>query len=68
MTNLYQIRTSYFTCGIETDENDLIIDAAPILKWAIGKNLSFVKNWVYRKGGEVNKICKLEDPQRSLPL
>ena len=39
MEQLYQITSSYFCAGIIT-KNKIIIKAAPIIKWTVGKSIS----------------------------
>ena len=47
---LYQVDLGYAVAGIEV-EDDVIVDAAPILKWAIGARLPWFRKWVEQKGG-----------------
>ena len=44
MEKVIQIDTGYFCAGIVV-ENGICIDAAPILKWAIGKREQDIKSW-----------------------
>jgi hypothetical protein len=52
---LYRATTSYFCAGLETSLDpgryDQIIDAAPIIRWAVGKQLREFKLWLDSKGG-----------------
>ena len=48
----YYVETLYFTCGIMVHDRK-VIDAAPIMKWSIGKWLSEVQEWANRKGGNI---------------
>jgi hypothetical protein len=51
---LYQATLPYACAGIVVDqESGRIVEAAPIFKWAIGKQLSFFQSWVQRKRGTV---------------
>ena len=52
---LYQVNTAYFCCGIVTAA-DRVMDAAPIMKWAIGRRLGYVIEWVRTKGGTVREV------------
>lgn len=52
---LYRITTSYFCCGLVTDDTGLITDAAPIMYWSIGKKLESVRWWVSGKNGTVEE-------------
>ena len=45
---LIRITTSYFCLGIEV-EDDKIVKAPPILRWAMGKNPQEVKDYFTRK-------------------
>ena len=47
---LYQVDLDHAVAGIVV-EGEVIVDAAPILKWAIGARLPRFKKWVERKGG-----------------
>ena len=44
MEKVIQVDTGYFCAGI-VFENGVCIDAAPILKWAIGKREQDIKSW-----------------------
>jgi hypothetical protein len=55
MEELYQIILSYACAGIII-KNGVVVRAAPIFHWMIGKNLNEVKTWVYKKNGVINKI------------
>ncbi len=54
---LYQVTTNYFCCGIITDDNDLIIDVAPIMYWSIGKRFEDIRWWISSKNGTV-RLCQ----------
>lgn len=51
MTQLIRITTSYFCCGIVVKDN-FCIEAAPIMRWAVGKDWDTIRLWVETKGGE----------------
>jgi hypothetical protein len=55
---LYQATTSYFCAGFLVDKFT-IIEAAPIIKWAEGKNLDYFCSWIYKKGGVVKRVCEI---------
>jgi len=57
MEGLYQIKLSYATFGIST-YNDIVIKTAPIGKWMIGKDINFIINWTFKKGGTVLQLWK----------
>ena len=44
MDRLYTIDTGYANAGVVV-HNDLIVEAAPIFKWMVGKKWSNVINW-----------------------
>jgi hypothetical protein len=52
---LYQITLSYACFGIEVEEG-MVVFAAPIAKWMVGKDLSYVEKWVKKKNGKIEKI------------
>jgi len=59
----YRAELPYYTCGFWVDDDNVIIDAAPIMYWAIGRKLeSFDKFVRFRKG----RVVKLDDGQNSL--
>jgi len=43
---LWRITTHYMCAGVLVDEKGWIKDAAPILRWSIGKNIDFLERWV----------------------
>jgi len=45
----------HYTCGFFV-ENGEIVDAAPIMAWAIGKSLLVFERWAWRKGGAVELL------------
>ena len=47
-----QIKSSYFTAGIEVT-NDVIVGAAPILQWSVGKSFSWFKYYCWNKDWKV---------------
>jgi hypothetical protein len=48
---LYQVDISYFCCGVLVQEDHLVIEAAPIMGWAVGKTWEQVIKWVEKKKG-----------------
>lgn len=53
---LYRVVTHYFVAGLIVYEG-AVIEAAPIMRWAKGKTLTQVVNWVvHKKKGMVQKI------------
>lgn len=49
-TKTIWVNLPYATFGIEV-RGGVVIDAAPIAHWMIGKQTSFIREWVARKGG-----------------
>ena len=41
---------SYATYGIKV-EGGIVMDAAPIARWMIGKDTAFIREWIAKKGG-----------------
>lgn len=53
---LYWIDTKYACFGLIVDHN-VIVDAPPIAKWTIGKDINYVINYYkYKKKGKAIKI------------
>lgn len=50
--NLYVIDVGYF-CAAVVVQGETVIDAAPILAWAVGKPADTVFSWAQRKRGRV---------------
>ncbi len=45
---LYSITGKNFSCGIET-RNAVVVHAAPIFKWSLGKDIAVVLDWCKSK-------------------
>lgn len=54
---LYQVDTGYYCAGIVVRDG-VVVEAAPVLRWALGKSLDVVSRWVNGKGA---KIVLLEE-------
>ena len=50
MTKWIWVSLSYATYGIKVKDGR-VIDAAPIARWMIGKETSFIREWITKKGG-----------------
>lgn len=50
MTQLIQLKSSYFTAGIVVTDN-IVVEAAPIVKWMIGKTWDTCRDWITGKSG-----------------
>ena len=55
MEELYQVNLSYATFGIIAI-GGIVRETAPIGKWMIGKNLSYVRRWVKQKQGTISGL------------
>lgn len=51
----YRADVGYAVFGF-FEEKNFIVDAAPIAKWMIGKNVMVAKNFVKKKGGSLMLI------------
>lgn len=56
----YRVEAPYMCCGIE-ERDGTIINAAPIMRWAIGKSLTSVSNWIYNKGYKIEPLQEHQD-------
>lgn len=45
-----------FTCGLLVGDMGIVMEAAPIAKWAEGKPLKHFRDWAERKSGTVEEI------------
>lgn len=43
-----------FVCGLSVRKG-YVVDAAPIMRWAIGKPIDGVRSWVASNGGSMEK-------------
>ena len=50
MVKFYRIEAPHFVAGIFFDEKNKAAIAAPILRWMIGENIQFVKDYCATKG------------------
>ena len=54
--NLFmRIVAPYFVAGVIVEES-VVIKAAPIVGWMIGKNWGYCKFWAQKKGFQVERI------------
>lgn len=51
----YWVSLSYATYGIAT-KGGIVVDAAPIARWMVGKDENYCWAWLRRKGAQV---CEL---------
>jgi len=47
---LVRVDAPHFCAGIEINESGMCMNAAPILKWCIGKKTDFLRGYFNRKG------------------
>ena len=52
MTKLYQIDTRYACAGIEVKDG-VVVKAAPVFQWMLGKTWVEVEDWLHWHGGEI---------------
>lgn len=52
----YRAELPYYTCGFWVDDDKVIIDAAPIMYWAIGRKLESFMKWAQTRKGKVQLI------------
>ncbi len=58
---LVRIVAPHFVAGIEINERDMCMVAAPILKWCIGKRTDFLRDYFARKGWKASIVGQIED-------
>ena len=58
--SLYRVTLPYAVCGLEVDAAGVVVRAAPLLHWAVGKRVAVVAGWVRRRGGACVKVEALE--------
>jgi hypothetical protein len=47
---LVRVEAPHFVAGIEVNERGMCMNAAPILKWCIGKKTDFLRDYFKGKG------------------
>ena len=57
---LYVIDLPYANFGVIV-ENDIVITAPPIGHWMMGRDVSFISQWVNKKGGTIEKWEGIEN-------
>jgi len=50
---LYSIQLRDITAGICTDEAGMVVSAAPVFRWMMGKHFDFIRTWIIKKGGNL---------------
>ena len=60
--NTYRIELPYACFGIETNDWGIVVDAPPIARWMIGKQVNLeIRRWINKKGGKIEEM-KGENP------
>jgi hypothetical protein len=54
--DLYRVVLPYFVAGVIV-RMGVVVEAAPILRGAVGKKLSDLETWVRKKGGNLCSIA-----------
>ena len=44
---------------VNDEQGVVVIDAAPIMSWAVGKTRAEIRNWVAKKKGMVKFVCAM---------
>lgn len=52
---LFQVTTGYFCCGLVV-QGDRVIEAAPIMRWAVNRTLVSIRGWVRAKNGSMAEV------------
>jgi hypothetical protein len=59
---LWQVTLPHFCAGLVTDAEGDVRQAAPILHWAVGKNVGSVAAWARNRRGTVREVKTLGSP------
>jgi hypothetical protein len=54
--DLYRVVLPYFVAGVIV-RMGVVVEAAPILRWAVGKSLADLETWVRKKRGNLCSIA-----------
>ena len=55
---LFQVTAPHFCAGLVVD-GDRVVRAAPILRWTVGKNRAYLREYFTRKGWRVEFVTRL---------
>jgi hypothetical protein len=61
MSDLYRIDVPHFVAGVVV-RDQVVVQAAPILAWTVGKRLGVLGRWVASKGGTLVKVTPKARP------
>jgi hypothetical protein len=50
------VEASHFCAGIIFDKTQIVVRAAPILTWTLGKQAAFLATYFHRKGWKVKVL------------
>ena len=53
----FRVVAPHFVCAI-TATSETVTDAAPIMRWAIGKSRGYVRDYARRKGWSIKPLCR----------
>jgi hypothetical protein len=53
---LWQITLSHFCGGLQTDAAGVVVTAAPVLRWCVGRTRDALRPYFARKGWEVRLV------------
>lgn len=59
---LWQVRLSYAVFGVITDALGVVVEAAPVGRWMVGKSIDVVRRWVASKRGDVVDLGPTRSP------
>lgn len=54
---LYQITAPHFCAGLEVAPGGVVYNAAPILRWTIGKQYSYVSRYCQQRGWKTERVA-----------
>lgn len=57
---LVRVTTTYFCAGLVTNDQGIVIEAAPIMKWAKGQHYTRVLEY-YRRKNTLKEFWEIED-------
>ena len=52
---LYRVKLRYACYGVIT-RNRRVVECAPIAAWMKGRDITYVKQWVARRGGTIKRV------------
>lgn len=56
----FRIEAPHFVAGGQVDQWDIVVRAAPILRWTIGKSLTELRRYCRRQGWELQEGWRAE--------